>query len=149
MGDKFMKAATCGTGETSCQMGGQRSLTRICPSPYVIYCPPLHALLMMRFLLMLMHVSDKLRIPWEHSKTVPFSNVIPYLGFIWNLSACMVEVPLEKNTSIILRLRSGKRSHSTPWQRYIGSMAAASHHSGGACQTSIPHQPGNHARPLQ
>ena len=23
-------------------------------------------------------VSDELRIPWEHSKTVPFSNVVPY-----------------------------------------------------------------------
>ena len=42
------------------------------------------------------HISNELGIPWEHSKTVPFSNVVPYLGFIWNLTARTVEVPLEK-----------------------------------------------------
>ena len=41
-------------------------------------------------------VSDELGIPWEHSKTVPFSNVVPYLGFVWNLTTRTVEVPLEK-----------------------------------------------------
>ena len=41
-------------------------------------------------------VSDELGIPWEHSKTVPFSNVVPYLGFLWNLTTRTVEVPLEK-----------------------------------------------------
>ena len=41
-------------------------------------------------------ISDELGIPWEHSKTVPFSNVVPYLGFVWNLSAHMVKVLLEK-----------------------------------------------------
>ena len=41
-------------------------------------------------------VSDELGIPWEHSKTVPFSNVIPYLGFVWNLTMRTVKVPLEK-----------------------------------------------------
>jgi hypothetical protein len=41
-------------------------------------------------------ISNELGIPWEHSKTVPFSNVVPYLGFVWNLTARTVEVPLEK-----------------------------------------------------
>ena len=43
-------------------------------------------------------VSDELGIPWEHSKTVPFSNVVPYLGFVWNLTTRTVEVPLEKKS---------------------------------------------------
>jgi hypothetical protein len=31
------------------------------------------------------HLSDLLGIPWEHSKTIPFSSTAPYLGFVWNL----------------------------------------------------------------
>ena len=42
------------------------------------------------------YISNKLGIPWESSKTVPFSNVVPYLGFIWNLTTRTVEVPPEK-----------------------------------------------------
>jgi hypothetical protein len=42
------------------------------------------------------HISDKLGIPWELSKTVLFSNIVPYLGFVWNLTAHTVEVPTEK-----------------------------------------------------
>jgi len=41
-------------------------------------------------------ILDKLGSPWEHSKTVPFSSTIPYLGFVWDLTAHTVEVPQEK-----------------------------------------------------
>ena len=30
-------------------------------------------------------ISEQLGIPWEPSKTFPFSSIIPYLGFDWNL----------------------------------------------------------------
>ena len=57
-------------------------------------------------------VSDELRIPWEHSKTVPFSNIVPYLGFVWNLSACTVEVPLEKKHKYRATIEEWKKK---PW----------------------------------
>ena len=41
-------------------------------------------------------ISDELGILWETSKTIPFDTVVPYLGFVWNLNACTVPVPVEK-----------------------------------------------------
>ena len=41
-------------------------------------------------------ISEKLGIPWESSKTIPFGNSIPYLGFDWNLSSCIVLVTASK-----------------------------------------------------
>ena len=38
------------------------------------------------------HISGQLGIPWEPSKTVLFSSIIPYLGFEWNLSERMVAI---------------------------------------------------------
>ena len=35
-------------------------------------------------------------IPWEPSKTIPFTEVVPFLGFRWNLSSKTVEIPNEK-----------------------------------------------------
>ena len=32
------------------------------------------------------HISGQLGIPWEPSKTIPFSSSVPFLGFDWNLS---------------------------------------------------------------
>ena len=40
--------------------------------------------------------SDKLGIPWEASKMIPFRPVVPYLGFIWDLDMCTVAIPEEK-----------------------------------------------------
>jgi hypothetical protein len=31
------------------------------------------------------HISGQLGIPWEPSKTVPFTSTVPYLGFDWNV----------------------------------------------------------------
>ena len=31
------------------------------------------------------HLSDILGIPQENSKTIPFSHMVPYLSFIWNI----------------------------------------------------------------
>ena len=41
-------------------------------------------------------ISQRLGIPWEPSKTVPFSFVVPYLGFEWNLSERTVAIPERK-----------------------------------------------------
>ena len=37
-------------------------------------------------------LSEILGIPWEGSKSIPFGNSVPYLGFDWNLSTCTVSV---------------------------------------------------------
>ena len=41
-------------------------------------------------------ISEQLSIPWEPSKTVPFSPIIPYLGFNWNLPEHMVTITENK-----------------------------------------------------
>jgi len=41
-------------------------------------------------------ISDRLGIPWEPSKTIPFSTVVPYLGFKWNLSNHRVAITEKK-----------------------------------------------------
>src|ERR1700678_4779698 len=41
-------------------------------------------------------LSEQLGIPWESSKTIPFSDVVPFLGFRWDLSNKTVEVTEEK-----------------------------------------------------
>ena len=41
-------------------------------------------------------LSEKLGIPWEGSKTIPFSNSVPYLGFDWDISSCIVSVTTGK-----------------------------------------------------
>jgi len=38
-------------------------------------------------------ISGQLGIPWEPSKTIPFSYLVPYLGFEWNLSERTVAIP--------------------------------------------------------
>lgn len=42
------------------------------------------------------NLSDTLGIPWETSKTVPFSYSVQYLGFTWDLQARTVGVPSPK-----------------------------------------------------
>ena len=42
------------------------------------------------------HISEQLGIPWEPSKTVPFSSTVPYLGFDWNLSKRTVALTEKK-----------------------------------------------------
>jgi len=42
------------------------------------------------------NLSEKLGIPWEVSKSIPFRSVVPYLSFSWDLDARTVAVPAEK-----------------------------------------------------
>jgi hypothetical protein len=41
-------------------------------------------------------ISGQLGIPWEPSKSIPFSSIVPYLGFEWNLSDRTVAIPENK-----------------------------------------------------
>ena len=43
-------------------------------------------------------LSEKLGIPWEGSKTIPFNASVPYLGFEWNLSTHTVSITEGKTT---------------------------------------------------
>ena len=31
-------------------------------------------------------LSDKLGIPWEKTKDIPFSTTVPFIGFLWDLT---------------------------------------------------------------
>ena len=46
-------------------------------------------------------LSEELGIPWESSKMIPFSMVVPYLGFLWDLNARTVVVPTEKKAKYL------------------------------------------------
>jgi hypothetical protein len=59
-------------------------------------------------------ISDVLGIPWESSKTVPFSNVVPYLGFIWNLTTRTVEVPPEKKYKYLKAIEEWQKEPQHP-----------------------------------
>jgi hypothetical protein len=41
-------------------------------------------------------LSGELGIPWERSKTIPFGDSVPYIGFNWNLSSRIVSVTAAK-----------------------------------------------------
>ena len=50
-------------------------------------------------------LSRRLGIPWEPSKTVPFSSIIPYLGFEWNLSERTVAITEKKKAKYRAAIR--------------------------------------------
>jgi hypothetical protein len=53
-----------------------------------------------------------LGILWELSKTVPFANEVPFLGFYWNLPNKTVEITEEKKEKYKKAIK-GWTSHST------------------------------------
>ena len=57
-------------------------------------------------------LSEQLGIPWESSKTVPFSNVVPFLGFRWDLSKKTVEITEEKKNKYKEAIKEWQ-SHTT------------------------------------
>ena len=46
-------------------------------------------------------ISQHLSICWEHSKTVPFSSEVPYLGFCWDLHNWAVHLREEKKAKYL------------------------------------------------
>ena len=50
-------------------------------------------------------ISGQLGIPWEPSKTIPFSSTVPYLGFDWNLAERTVAITEKKKAKYRLAIR--------------------------------------------
>ena len=59
-------------------------------------------------------LSEHLGIPWEPTKTVPFGEEVPYLGFIWNLATRSVSIPEGKKTKYLNAIQewSARRTHT-------------------------------------
>jgi hypothetical protein len=49
-------------------------------------------------------LSEALGIPWESSKTIPFSYKVPYLGFMWDLQACTMAIPSQKKEKYLVAI---------------------------------------------
>ena len=80
-------------------------------------------------------VTDPLGIPWESSKDVPFSSVITFAGFEWDLDAKGYPSPIPRKRSIWAPSRNGVRSsrtHSRIPESYTVSFCipATSYHRG-------------------
>ena len=52
------------------------------------------------------HISGQLGIPWEPSKTIPFSSTVPYLGFDWDLSERTVAISEKKKAKYTEAIRA-------------------------------------------
>ena len=52
------------------------------------------------------HLSDALGIPWENSKTIPFSQVVLYLSFTWDIRMWTMAIPSEKKRKYIDAIKS-------------------------------------------
>ena len=53
-------------------------------------------------------VTTPLGIPWETSKDIPFSNVVPFISFSWNLVEKRVELPDSKKKKYLLAISEWK-----------------------------------------
>jgi len=49
-------------------------------------------------------IANDLGWPWKESKTHPFAPTFTYLGFLWNLKAHLVEIPIEKHNRFLMKL---------------------------------------------
>lgn len=66
-----------------------------------------------------------LGIPWETSKTIPFTTVIPYLGFSWDLEAKMValsDTKKEKYRNCIMEWQNRSTHTLTQVQSLYGKL---------------------------
>ena len=57
-------------------------------------------------------ISNHLGIPWEASKTVPFSPVVPYLGLSWDLNAKTVTLPDAKKQKYLVCIEEWHQRHT-------------------------------------
>lgn len=69
-------------------------------------------------------LSEQLGIPWEPSKTVPFSNVVTFLGFHWDLSGKMVKITEKIRTNTKMLSRIGYHVKSIPLKMFRNFMAS-------------------------
>ena len=74
-------------------------------------------------------LSIRLGIRWEASKSVPFGEEVPYLGFLWDLRSRVVHLPDEKKTRYLAVIGEWKekRTHDLiETQRIYGKLLHAS-----------------------
>ena len=59
-------------------------------------------------------LSSLLGIKWQSTKTIPFGDEVPYLGFRWNLRTQMVHLPEEKKAKYLVAIAEWKekRTHN-------------------------------------
>jgi hypothetical protein len=70
-------------------------------------------------------LSAHLSIKWESSKSVPFGEEVPYLGFQWNLRSRVVYLPDEKKTrylAVIAEWREKRAHNLLEMQRLYGKL---------------------------
>ena len=53
-------------------------------------------------------ITSPLGIPWETSKDIPFSYIVPFLGFSWNLSEKRVSLPESKKVKYLRAIADWK-----------------------------------------
>ena len=54
-------------------------------------------------------ISDRLGVPWERSKDVPFSRVVPFIGFDWNLESKTVSLQNKKKEKYLSTVEEWRR----------------------------------------
>ena len=62
-------------------------------------------------------ISGQLGIPWEPSKTIPFSSSVPYLGFDWNLAERTVAITEKKKAKYGWPSESGCHAPPMTWKK--------------------------------
>ena len=54
-------------------------------------------------------ISARLGVPWEHSKDIPFGNVVPFIGFEWDLDNKTVKLQEKKKQKYLSALEEWRR----------------------------------------
>jgi len=57
-------------------------------------------------------ISDKLGVPWERSKDVPFAKVVPFIGFDWDLENKMVSLQEKKKVKYLTAVEEWRRKET-------------------------------------
>jgi hypothetical protein len=68
-----------------------------------------------------------LGIPWEASKDIPFSPVVPFIGFEWNLTKKVVSLPSAKKYKYLRAISEWKTSHTHEVHKLYGKLLYTCH----------------------
>jgi hypothetical protein len=75
-------------------------------------------------------LSDKLGIPWEKAKDIPFATTVPFIGFLWDLTTRTVSITDSKKEKYHLAIREweSKPKHTLDEvQKLYGKLLHACH----------------------
>ena len=61
-------------------------------------------------------ISAKLGIPWEQSKDIPFSEVVPFIGFDWDIEKKTVSLQVKKKEKYSQAVEEWRRRRTHTWQ---------------------------------